>query len=113
MVVAGSLAGDQVAAEAVVDHAVVVVVDPVGRVLGVLPQVGLQVGMVGLDAGVEHRHLRAAGPLVPGGGRVDVVIVLLLDRVLLADARVVGALGDADRTVVLDAAHAVGPRLCG
>ena len=63
--------------------------------------------MVGLHPGVEHRHLRAAGPLVPRAGRVDVVVVRLLDRVLLADAGVVGALRDADRTVVLDPLHAV------
>ena len=46
-------------------------------------------------------------PLVPGAGRVDVVVVLLLDRVLLDDAWVVGVLGDADRAVVLDALHTV------
>ena len=107
LVIAGSLAVDQIAAEPVVDHAVAVVIAAVGRILGVLPQVGLQVGMVALHAGVEHRDLRAAGPLVPGAGRVDVVVVLLFDRVLLADAGVVGVLGDADRGVVFDAQHAV------
>ncbi len=40
-------------------------------------------------------------------GRVDVVVGLLFDRVLLADARVVGVLGDADRRVVFDAQDAV------
>ena len=107
IVIPGALAVDHIPAPAVVDDAVVVVVLAVGRVLGVLPQIALEIGMVALHAGVEHRHLRAARPLVPRGGRVDVVVVLLLDRVLLDDTRVVGALLDADRRVVLDALHPI------
>ena len=60
-----------------------------------------------LHTGVEHGHLRAARLLVPGAGRVDVVVVLVLDRALLADAGVVGALEEGYRAVVLDAQHAL------
>src|SRR5215207_11230569 len=52
--------------------------------------------MVGLHARVEDRHLRAARPLVPSTGRVGVGIVLLLDGAMLADAGVVGVLGDGE-----------------
>ena len=107
LVLSGALPVHHVPAVAVVDHAVAVVVAPVVRVRGVLPQVLLQVGMVGLHPGVEHRHLRATRPFGPGSGRVDVVVVLLLDGVLLADAGVVGVLGDGDGTVVFHALHAI------
>jgi hypothetical protein len=74
---------------------------------GAVDEVALEIRMVGLHAGVEHRDLRAVRALVPGARRVDVVVVLLLDRVLLAEAGVVGVLGDGDRSVIFDALHTV------
>ena len=69
---------DEVPAVHVVDAPVAVVVEPVGlapatRLAGVRPQVGAEVGMGGVDPGVDHRdgHLRRAGGDVPGLGSAD------------------------------------------
>ena len=106
LVVAGAASGDDVHAVDVVDVAVAVVVEAVLGLLGVGPQVLLEIGMVELDARVEHRDLRAVGQPVPGGGRVDVVVGALGERVLLLEAGVVRVLRHRHRRVVLDAQHA-------
>ena len=67
---------DEVPAVDVVDVAVAVVVDAVaGDLTGVGPDVGLQVGMVEVDTGVDYCHhdRRVAQRMRPGTGGIDPV----------------------------------------
>ena len=49
--------------------------------------------MVGVDPGVQHRHVRALGPALPRVGRVDVVVVVVAQAVLVDEPFVVGRPG--------------------
>ena len=67
---------DEVPSVEVVDVAVAVVVDAVaGNLAGVGPDVGLEVGMVEVDARVNdgHHDRRVAQGMRPGAGSIDPV----------------------------------------
>jgi hypothetical protein len=66
--------------------------------------------MVEVDAGIEHRDLRAAGPRAPGVRRVDVVILrAVAERVLGRIERVVRRLRGREVEVVALGVGDLGP----
>ena len=85
-------AGDEVPAVDVVDVAVAVVVDAVARDLaGVGPDAAGQVGVVQVDAGVEHGDDRRGAPRrdAPGLGGVDVHVLGVVQPPEPAEHRIV------------------------
>ena len=80
VVLARALAVDGVVAVGVVHVAVLVVVLAVARLVLGLVDVCLEIGMVGVDAGVQDRHLGAARARAPGRRRVDVVVLGAVDQ---------------------------------
>ena len=80
VVLSRSLPLDHVPAVGVVDVAVLVVVLAVVRLVVALVDVRREVGMVGVDPGVEDRHLGAARARRPGARRVDVVVLRAVDQ---------------------------------
>ena len=105
VVLAVALAGDEVDAVVVVDVAVLVVVlAVVGLLLAVVPEVVLEVRMVGVDPRVEDPDLRAVRFRVPGVGRLGVDGSCGLG-VLAREQRVVGRCEQADDLVGLRIFH--------
>ena len=86
---------DRVVAVGVVHEAVLVVVLAVVRLVAALVDVVLQVGVIGVDPGVQDPDLRARGARAPGGGRVDVVVLAAVYHRPVA--RVIGVVGRLDR----------------
>ena len=85
-------AGGEIPAVDVVDVAVAVVVHAIGRDLaGVGPDASGQLGMIQVDAGVEHGDDRGGAPRrdAPGFGGVDIHVPGVVEPPELADHRIV------------------------